>query len=527
VSGLGLALAAGAASAQVTAEALKPLDLWSAGGRDTGLGADLWRGASPELARSVLDGLADKPVSPALAALARRVLQTGANAPDGAGSDTALAAARVRALIALGALAGAEGVLSSTPHIEASEGLSHAQAELQLLAGHDGDACETGRALQEGRDGAWWLKLRAYCSLVDKQPAAAQVTLDLWRQGGGKAPAFERLMNAAVSGGDAGKASLDDPLVLALSRRLNLDLSTAAGAASAATTVALARDPATPRPLRLQATARALRLGAVPLETVRDLYAAPTAEAAAPADPAALAADASAAGEAGLYALAAQTSDPAVKETAIAALLGRARSNADFQALARLVAPRLADLVQAGVAPKDPVLFAAASAAAGDAATAAAIRAGIKAESGVSPLDLALLDALIDVAAGKTSEPVLDRLIERGSTGDAKARSRAQAAAELMAVRGAALPPKALGELAGFEVAPGKASAARTTALRIAAAQGLPGETALIALAIGLQQPTGPGPADRAAIIPALARAGLARDASDLTLEGLIALMGK
>ena len=122
-----------------------------------------------------------------MATLARRVLETGANAPEGAGSDQALAAMRIRALVALGDLGAAEAVLARTPAIETSEPLSRAKAEVALLAGRDGEACETGRALQEGRDGQFWLKLRAYCSLADKQPAAAQVTMDLVAPGRGQA----------------------------------------------------------------------------------------------------------------------------------------------------------------------------------------------------------------------------------------------------------------------------------------------------------------------------------------------------
>src|SRR5207253_128381 len=113
--GAALALSAGgAASAQATAtpappapdvqvEPLQTLDLFTTGGADTGLGPDLWRGTSAPLARLVLPQIAaGKPISPAAAALARRVLATGANAPEGAGTDADLAGQRLLALIALG-----------------------------------------------------------------------------------------------------------------------------------------------------------------------------------------------------------------------------------------------------------------------------------------------------------------------------------------------------------------------------------------------------------------------------------------
>jgi threonine dehydrogenase-like Zn-dependent dehydrogenase len=55
--------------------------------------------------------LGTKPLSPAAKALAVRLLATAASAPDGAGADQALAAARAQALLALGDAAGAQAAL--------------------------------------------------------------------------------------------------------------------------------------------------------------------------------------------------------------------------------------------------------------------------------------------------------------------------------------------------------------------------------------------------------------------------------
>jgi hypothetical protein len=540
---MALVLAAGAAHAQVQAQALKPLDLWSAAGRETGLPDTLWKETSPELARTVLSALPDRPLSPAMATLARRVLETGANAPDGAGSDQPLAAMRIRALVALGDLGAAEAVLARSPAIETSEPLSRAKAEVALLAGRDSEACETGRALQEGRDGPFWLKLRAYCSLVDKQPAAAQVTLDLTHQGGAKPTAFDRLMNAAINGTAAGKPALDDPLTFALSRRLGLDLTATVPTAPMPVTVALARDPNTPQPTRLEAMARALRLEAFPVQAVRDAYLASqgvtapgatpppgwTASSTPPPTLEAATADTSANGEAALYAIATTSSDLSQREAAISALLGRSKTNIDFLALSRLASPAIAELTQAQPALRDPVLFATASAMAWDVKTSSAIRASIQQDASPSsaPLDLALLDAMIASRSGKGEGLALDRLIERGSRGDAKTRGRAQAAALLMAQAGAPMSPKALAELASFELAPAKTSPARIAALYASATEKRMGETALVALAIAEPASQGLGTPERAAIAGALHKAGFQRETSETVVQGLVALMGK
>jgi hypothetical protein len=518
-----LALAAPAA-AQVKTEELKALDLWSAAGRDTGLPADLWKESSADLARSVLAAVPDKPLSPAAAALARRVLATGATAPDGAGNDADLAGLRARALVALGDAEAAATMVARTPRPEASEPLSRARAEAALLLGREAEACETEQRLQEGRDGPWWLKLRAFCRLAAGETAAAQVTLDLWRQKGAKEPGFDALMAAAVQGGAGGKASLSDPLAYALTRRLKLDPTAALPAAPAAVAVAIAQDAAAAPTARIAAAARALRLGVLSADTVRTVYAEALGPVAG-SDVAGPAKDLSPQGEAGLATLAATTGDVAIRQEAVLALMARAKTPNDFVATAKLVTPRLAELAQAGVPLADPAGFATAAAVAGDPETARAIRARM--EQDASPAggatDLALLDALVAVATGKPGSGAVDRLIERGGVGDAKQRARAQAAALLLVSAAPSADPGARARLASFDVPAGKTTPARTTALYLAAARRLPGETALYALSIALQQPAGLTVADRAAVVGALAEAGLRQDARALALEGLVA----
>jgi hypothetical protein len=516
---------AGPASAQIKTEQVRPLDLWSAAGRDTGLGADLWRESSADLARAVLTALPDKPLSPAAAALARRVLATGANAPDGAGDDLALAGLRARALLALGDPEAAAAVVARTPRAEASEPLSRARAEAALLLGRDAEACETGQQLQEGRDGQWWLKLRAYCHLVAGETPAAQVTLDLWRQQGGKDAGFETLAVTAIQGAGAPKAVLSDPIAYALSRRLKLDPTPALAGAPAAMAVAVARDAEAAPLARSAAAARALRLGALSPEAVRAAYTPPGATETG-ADLPALARDMTPEAEAALATEAALTGDIGRRQEAVVLLLRSAKSPADFQAVARLVQPRIAELVAAKAVPQDAALLAAAAAAAGDGASAEALRAQVVQPEGdpAAASNLALLDAAIAAASGKPAAPAMDRIVERGGVGDAKTKARTQAAALLLAATGQPLSPAARSQFATFDVPIGKTTPGRLAALDLAAARKLPGETALYALSIALQQPSGLAVADRAAVVRALQEAGLSREARALALEGLVAL---
>jgi len=224
-------------SNQVTATTLQAPDLFSAAGRDTGLGPDLWRDASAATAGTVIPLLAERPLSLATSALARAVLATGARAPQGVGDDPDLAAARARALIVLGEIPAARSILRRTAGVDRHEGLARAAADAALLAGDDTAACEIAQALSVDRDQIYWLRLRAYCQALAGEPAA-QLTLDL-AQNVERDAVFGRLLGARLAGsGDPGAPSLRNSLDYALSRNLGLDLSQAEPAAPIAAALA-------------------------------------------------------------------------------------------------------------------------------------------------------------------------------------------------------------------------------------------------------------------------------------------------
>jgi hypothetical protein len=239
-------IGAGAAMAQgVEVTQLAAPDAFTTPGRATGLPPTLWRGASAETAKAVLPLLAAKPLSPAAAALARRILATGAPGPEGASRDPAIAAARANALMFQGDPKAAAAVLVHAPGLDRSSDLARAAAETALLTGDEPRACRIGEALTVGRDETYWLKLRAYCQAVAGQTAQAQLTFELV-QAQVKDPVFTRLMSAKLSGaGNPGAASLRNGLDYALSHSLGLDLSAAKPSAAVAAAMASA-DPAAP-----------------------------------------------------------------------------------------------------------------------------------------------------------------------------------------------------------------------------------------------------------------------------------------
>jgi len=238
--------AAGAAGAQaVDVATLAAPDAFSTPGRDTGLPAGLWRGASIATARTVLPLLAAKPLTPAGQQLARRVLATGAPGPAGAGAEPALLAVRASALSATGDPKAAAVLLGRAPGLDRSPELARAAAESALLAGQDAQACAAEEGLSAGREDIYWLRLRAYCQEIGGKTAQAQFTFEL-AQTQSRDAVFGRLMGVKLAGaGDPGAASLRNGLDFALSRSLGLNLEAAKPAPAVAAALA-GGDPGPP-----------------------------------------------------------------------------------------------------------------------------------------------------------------------------------------------------------------------------------------------------------------------------------------
>jgi hypothetical protein len=453
----------------VQVQALSPLDMFSAG-RDTGLGPDLWKGASADLARAVIPTLADHPLSPAGAALAHRVLAAAANAPDGAGADADLAAARARALLGLGDAAGAELILDHTPSLANNASLSEAAAEAALIDDNDDKACAIGDGLAVGRDDSYWLRLRAFCQARAGTPAA-QLTFTLADRAA-KDAVFARMMTVIIAGaGDPGPAVLNNGLDYAMSQRLKLDLAPAMADAAPAIVAHLAAANAGLGPAQPPAI--------LPVEA--DLLAA----------------------------------------------LRQAKSPVAYAVAAKAALPSIAALVQAKAPLANPVQLAAAALAAGDLDTAQAIRVGLTADSvpGAGPTDLAILDAALAVSAGHADGPSLDRLIERGGGSEPKEAARAQAAAAIALALGWPADGSSRAQFAAFGLGRSDASPARLLLLDASADARVRGDTALIALSIAeAGGEAGPAPADRARLIRTLGHVGFAADAQAFAVEGLLSL---
>ncbi|MFZ5668699.1 MAG: hypothetical protein ACOY4K_04335 [Pseudomonadota bacterium] len=128
------------------------------------------------------------------------------------------------------------------------------------------------------------------------------------------------------------------------------------------------------------------------------------------------------------------------------------------------------------------------------------------------------------VAAARQSAGLVDTLIGEAEAAPAKSRPALYGRMLLLAAMGAQLSPDGRAALALADAGRGAAAPALLMALDAAAAAGLKGETALLAVAAMADAgAAGPPAADRARIVLALRRAGLEAEAEALALEGLAA----
>jgi hypothetical protein len=293
---------------------------------------------------------------------------------------------------------------------------------------------------------------------------------------------FSRLMGVVLAGrGDPGAASLRDGLDYALTHQLQLDPTAGLGDAPPAIAehIKLAPPPPPPPP--------------PPGVAAPDHVIAP----------------------------------PPASEADVLADLAAAKTPAQYDAAAKARSGAIDALVAARTALSAPIQLAFAAVAAGDLASAQAIRASLVQDTipGAGAGDLALLDATLAVASGRPDAQILERLADLGGASDATTHARAQAAAALFTPFAGTPSPAARAAIAGFDLGPSQGPLAAFLALDLSADASAKGDVAMLTLSLAeLGGRAGPTPADRVRIERALSRAGLDADARGFAIEGLIAL---
>ncbi|MGE0409958.1 MAG: hypothetical protein AB7P23_11950 [Amphiplicatus sp.] len=239
---------------------------------DGALAPTLWRGADAKTLAFLLDRVPASPQGPALGEAMRRVLLSEGESP--AGAEPSLGGRKLLALARAGFLDEARTIASLSNAPRNDPYVMRALATADLLAGDMASACQRNAALRAGRAADFWVKLRLLCYAASGERDAADLTLNLLREGGALDAADERLLPALVTGA-APKTPVAprNALQLAALRQLGLALSPALlaeadGGVAAAAANDTTLDPAT----RVAAADRAAAMGVLTASELEVFY---------------------------------------------------------------------------------------------------------------------------------------------------------------------------------------------------------------------------------------------------------------
>lgn len=313
----------------------------------SGLPIDMWEGTDRAVALRALDVFTVNAPSPARQLLARRLLLSVAEPPDGK-SEPSLLELRAGKLLDMGATEDLRALVAAVPESDRSEALERAATDSLFVDGRLDEACaRVGKNLRAGED-VYWQKAQVFCALQNDQPKQASFRLAMLREQGIEDPAFlwaaEKLSGMEV----LSLKGIERP------SPLNIAMLRATGRAYPDGLLddakpwllrAVALDDAAPAEVRLPAVIRALAhnaLSAGEAAAILDAQKIPQAVLSQPLED--LAAEPGPRTFAAFHQLAGQQEVPAATAEVLRAALEAARAHGAYLAAARLYAERIEGL---------------------------------------------------------------------------------------------------------------------------------------------------------------------------------------
>ena len=263
--------------------AIDPSAVGLLGDDDGGFGVDMWSGTPRSVVERLLPRLPVGGKSPVLRSLRRRLLLTSAAVPEGEASGPGLLGLRLEKLAAAGDLSALVGLLERVSGNAGDAAVSRARADALLLVGDLAGACGEARAAVRISQDAYWLKVTAFCRVLEGDAAGASLAVELLLEEGEDDQVFFALMNRLLAGdiGDdatpleIGELITLTPLDLGMFRaaRQSVPLGAIVNAPPLILR-AIATTPATSINTRLQAADAALGMGAIDAELLSQIFAA-------------------------------------------------------------------------------------------------------------------------------------------------------------------------------------------------------------------------------------------------------------
>lgn len=264
---------------RVTVADLAAIDPAGAGLLSEGSGgfpATLWSGSARPAVALRIAQLPAAPNSPAMQNLMKRVLLSQGNPPAGETppDEPSFLAQRLQKLVANGLID--EAAMLGAQSARTDSFARQAAAEALLLQGRDADACGDGTSLRQSSNDPYWLKLRVFCYLVQKDEQAATLTLNVMRERNLNDEAFFALADAMIGGTKASIAALPAPSGVHLAMMRAAGVAPPAPVAGWVPASALLAQQSSDAAVRLAATERAALASAIPIDELRQAYQAET-----------------------------------------------------------------------------------------------------------------------------------------------------------------------------------------------------------------------------------------------------------
>ncbi|PCI64067.1 MAG: hypothetical protein COB37_02605 [Kordiimonadales bacterium] len=162
-----------------------------------GYGADFWQGYDRAAIITRLSDFADNAGSSSLAAIANKVVLSGAILDDEANDEAVLAfiEARLDLLTQLGNRSGYISLLNALPKERDWSSLARHFTNAHLLAGEITDACSVAEVQRETNDDAYWLRMVAFCDATRGNRSGVDFQLDILAEVEDVQPTFFQLID--------------------------------------------------------------------------------------------------------------------------------------------------------------------------------------------------------------------------------------------------------------------------------------------------------------------------------------------
>lgn len=140
---------------------------------------EIWSDTHIETLRGLMPRMPAGTPSPAMNALARRLLLSSVAPPRGPNADEIFAYMRLERLFAAGLVNDAVSFGTLAAETSESEGVLSILARAQMLVNEDEAACRTASRMRLQSEDPFWTRLRAFCYVQDNAGPAALLTANL------------------------------------------------------------------------------------------------------------------------------------------------------------------------------------------------------------------------------------------------------------------------------------------------------------------------------------------------------------